>query len=150
MSRWSHAAVLHLIAILGIDIEELLRLVRARTAIVLLLIIFAETGLLIGFFLPGDSLLFTAGLFAGQGQARTSRWSSSAASSPRSSATRSATPSARRSGRRLFRRPDSKLFKQEYVERTDEFFETHGPKTIVLARFVPVVRTFAPILAGVG
>ena len=56
----------------------------------------------------------------------------------------------KRVGPALFRRPDSRFFKQEYVERTEDFFEDHGPKTIVLARFVPVVRTFAPILAGVG
>ena len=61
-----------------------------------------------------------------------------------------ATRSAARSGRRSSSRPNSKLFKQEYVQRADEFFESHGAKTIVLARFVPVVRTFAPILAGVG
>ena len=55
-----------------------------------------------------------------------------------------------KAGPRIFRRPDSRFFKQEYVERTEKFFERHGPKTIVIARFVPVVRTFAPVLAGVG
>ena len=130
---------------LSLDPKQILDSLSPYGEIGLFLIIFAESGLLIGFFLPGDSLLFTAGLLADQGklEPRGGRWS--AASSPRSSATRSASRSASRPGRALFRRPDSRFFKQEYVERTEEFFEQHGPKTIVLARFVPVVRTFAPI-----
>ncbi len=56
----------------------------------------------------------------------------------------------KRLGPRLFRKPDSRIFKQEYVERTKGFFDRHGPKTIVIARFVPVVRTFTPVMAGVG
>lgn len=114
-------------------------------------VIFAESGLLIGFFLPGDSLLFTAGLLASQGKFGLSL------------------PVVlvgcfvaavlgdqvgylfgKRVGPSIFRRPNSRLFKQEYVVKADEFFERHGPKTIVLARFVPVVRTFVPVLAGVG
>lgn len=115
----------------------------------LFLIVFAESGLFFGFFLPGDSLLFTAGLFAAQGTLdlpvilvgcficavagdQVGYWF------------------GQRVGPALFKRPDSRLFKQEYVERAQHFFEKHGPKTIVLARFVPIVRTFAPILAGVG
>jgi membrane-associated protein len=115
----------------------------------LFLIVFAESGLLIGFFLPGDSLLFTAGLFAAQGTLNlplilVGCFVAAVAGDQVGYAF------GKRVGPSLFRRPDSRLFKQEYVERAQAFFERHGPKTIVLARFVPIVRTFAPILAGVG
>src|SRR5260370_21797994 len=113
------------------------------------LIVFAETGLLVGFFLPGDSLLFTAGVLAGQ--SKLDLWL--------------LLPGAfvaavlgdqfgyfigRRFGPPLFRRPDSRFLKQEYVDRTHAFFERHGPKAVVLARFVPIVRTFTPVAAGIG
>ena len=135
-----------------LDPEKIIDWLGPWATIGLFLIVFAESGLLIGFFLPGDSLLFTAGLLACPGQVRTCTCpsSSSAASSPRSLGDQVGYV-VRQAGRpALFRRPDSRLFKQEYVQRTKDFFEKHGPKTIVLARFVPVVRTFAPILAGVG
>src|SRR5262245_20155690 len=129
-----------------IDPQELL---RSFGTIGLFLIIFAESGLLIGFFLPGDSLLFTAGLFAAKGDLNivvilVGCFISAVAGDQVGYAF------GRRVGPSIFSRPNSKLFKQEYVQRADEFFESHGAKTIVLARFVPVVRTFAPILAGVG
>ena len=113
------------------------------------LIVFAETGLLIGFFLPGDSLLFTAGLLASQGHldlALVLIGGFVAAFV----GTELGYTIGERLGPRLFRRQDSRLFKQEYVERTKAFFDRHGPKTIVLARFVPIVRTFTPVMAGVG
>ncbi len=134
---------------ISLDPKSLLDSLSPYAEIAVWLIVFAETGLLIGFFLPGDSLLFTAGLLAGQG--KLDIWL--------------VVPGAfvfavlgdqvgytigSRIGPRLFSKPDSKIFKQEYVERTKEFFEKHGPKTIVIARFVPIVRTFAPVLAGVG
>jgi len=119
-------------------------------------VIFAESGLLFGFFLPGDSLLFTAGFLA---------------SAPSSVDESLHLPLGflligcfiaavtgdqvgyifgRRVGPALFRRPDSRFFKQENVEKAHAFFEKYGAKTIVLARFVPIVRTFAPIVAGVS
>jgi membrane-associated protein len=114
-----------------------------------ILIIFAETGLLIGFFLPGDSLLFTAGLLASDGKLNLAAiligCFAAAVIGDQVGFT-----FGQKAGPRIFRREDSRFFKQEYVERTHAFFEKHGPKTIVLARFVPVVRTFAPVLAGVG
>lgn len=115
----------------------------------LFVIVFAESGLLVGFFLPGDSLLFTAGLFAAQGTLNlplilTGCFVAAVAGDQVGYAF------GQRLGPSLFRRPDSRFFKQEYVERAQGFFERHGPKTIILARFVPIVRTFAPILAGVG
>ena len=115
----------------------------------LFLIVFAESGLLFGFFFPGDSLLFTAGLFAAQGTLSlplilVGCFIAAVAGD------QVGYVFGQRVGPALFKRPDSRLFKQEYVERARAFFEKHGPKTIVLARFVPIVRTFAPILAGVG
>ena len=115
----------------------------------LFLIVFAESGLFFGFFLPGDSLLFTAGLFAAQGILNLPLiligcFVAAVAGD------QVGYVFGQRVGPALFRRPDSRLFKQEYVTRAQAFFEKHGPKTIVLARFVPIVRTFAPILAGVG
>ena len=115
----------------------------------LFLIVFAESGLFFGFFLPGDSLLFTAGLFAAQGILNlplilVGCFVAAVAGD------QVGYVFGQRVGPALFRRPDSRLFKQEYVTRAQAFFEKHGPKTIVLARFVPIVRTFAPILAGVG
>ncbi|MBM3674223.1 MAG: DedA family protein [Actinobacteria bacterium] len=130
----------------AIDPQELL---RSFGTIGLFLIVFAESGLLIGFFLPGDSLLFTAGLFASRGDLNIAVillgcFLAAVIGDQVGYAF------GRRVGPSIFRRPNSKLFKQEYVEQADEFFERHGAKTIVLARFVPIVRTFAPILAGVG
>jgi len=115
----------------------------------LILIIFAETGLLVGFFLPGDSLLFTAGLLANQGKLNLAAillgGFAAAVVGDQVGFTLGV-----RVGPRLLRRPDSKLFKRAYIERTESFFDRHGPKTVLLARFVPIVRTFAPVLAGVG
>jgi membrane-associated protein len=139
----------HLIALLGIDIEQLVDSLSPYGEIALWLIVFAETGLLIGFFLPGDSLLFTAGILAGQGKLDIAMvvigCFVAAVIGDQVGFT-----IGQKAGPRLFRREDSRFFKQEYVDRTRHFFEKHGPKTIVLARFVPIVRTFAPTLAGVG
>ncbi len=115
----------------------------------LLLVVFAESGLLIGFFLPGDSLLFTAGVFAAKGDLTlpvvlVGVFVAAVLGDQVGYAF------GHKVGPALFRRPDSRFFKQEHVERAQRYFEEHGPKTIVLARFVPIVRTFAPIVAGVG
>lgn len=111
--------------------------------------IFAESGLFFGFFLPGDSLLFTAGLLASQGALDIGLL---AAGSFLAAGLGDSVGYAfgRRVGPRLFSREDSRLFRRGHVERTKRFYDRHGAKTIVLARFVPIVRTFAPILAGVG
>jgi membrane-associated protein len=145
---------MHLLAAGGFLDPE--RLIDAVGLFGIFAVVFAESGLLVGFFLPGDSLLFTAGFFA---------------SSP------SSIPDAlhlplfplligcvvaaivgdqvgyvfgRRVGPALFRRPESRLFKPENVDKAREYFDRYGAKTIVLARFVPIVRTFAPIVAGVS
>lgn len=137
------------IALFGIDVNEIVESLSPYAEIVLWLIIFAETGLLLGFFLPGDSLLFTAGVLAGGGKLDIVMLVVgcfvAAVAGDQTGYT-----IGKRLGPRLFRKTESRVFKQEYVERTRGFFEKHGPKTIVLARFVPIVRTFAPTLAGVG
>jgi len=113
----------------------------------MILIIFSETGLMVGFFLPGDSLLVTAGLFAARGDLdiavlvpaliiaaicgnTTGYWIGN------------------RAGKALYSRPNSLLFRREHLLRTHEFYERHGGKTIILAQFMPIVRTFAPVVAG--
>ena len=141
-------AVRHL-ALFGIDVEELLDSLSPYAEIAVWGIVFAETGLLIGFFLPGDSLLFTAGILAGQG--KLDIWMVTLGAFVFAIlGDQVGYTIGQKLGPRLFRKPDSRFFQQEYVERTRAFFEKHGPKTIVLARFVPIVRTFAPTLAGVG
>ena len=112
-------------------------------------IVFAETGLLVGLFLPGDSLLFTIGVVAGAGgldivQITLLLTAASVIGD------QSGYFLGHRTGPRIFSRPDSSLFKQEYVTRTMQFFERHGGKPLIYAKFVPVVRTFAPFMAGVG
>ena len=115
----------------------------------LIAIVFAETGLMIGFFLPGDSLLFTAGFLASAGllDFRVLLLSLMAAAIIGDQV---GYLTGRWAGRRLFSRPDSRFFRKAYVDKTHRFYERYGVSTIVLARFVPIVRTFAPIVAGVG
>jgi membrane-associated protein len=112
-------------------------------------ILFSETGLLVGFFLPGDSLLFTVGVVARAGHldiVLVNVVLMSAAMLGDSTGYLI----GRKTGPRIFSRPDSRLFKQEYVTRTRKFYDKYGGKTIVYARFVPIVRTFAAFVAGVG
>jgi membrane-associated protein len=112
-------------------------------------IVFTETGLLVGFVLPGDSLLFTIGVVAGAGQLNlfvmivlltaaclVGDWCGYLL--------------GRRAGPAIFNRPDSRFFKHEHLQRTHAFYEKYGGKTIIYAKFVPIIRTFAPFVAGVG
>jgi membrane-associated protein len=112
-------------------------------------IVFTETGLLVGFFLPGDSLLITAGLLAGMGSLNI--WLLNALVMVAAIVGDSTGYAiGRRLGPRIFTRPKSLLFNPKHVVRTQRFYEKYGAKTIVIARFVPIIRTFAPVLAGVG
>jgi len=128
------------------NVPELIRVVGFYG---LIAIVFAETGLLAGFFLPGDSLLITAGIFAARGDLNiytliptltlaavvgdaTGYWI------------------GKRTGRALYSRPDSFFFRREHLQYTKDYYEKHGGKTIVIARFIPILRTFAPVVAGVG
>ena len=112
-------------------------------------IVFSETGLLVGFFLPGDSLLFTVGVVAGAGSLDIV-WVNVVLASAAMIGDSTGYWLGRKTGPRIFSRPDSRFFKQEYVHRTKAFYDRYGGKTIILARFVPIVRTFAAFVAGVG
>jgi membrane-associated protein len=112
-------------------------------------VVFAETGLLLGFFLPGDSLLFTVGVVSGAGRLDIV-WINAALMAAALVGDTTGFFLGRHTGPRIFTRPDSRLFKQEYVRRTKEFYDRYGGKTIIMARFVPVIRTFAPFMAGVS
>ncbi|MEV7976203.1 VTT domain-containing protein [Streptomyces sp. NPDC086519] len=117
----------------------------------LLLVVFAESGLLIGFFLPGDSLLFTCGLLITSNQLDFPLWGAIALICLAAIlGDQAGYMFGKKVGPTLFNRPDSRLFKQENVAKAHEFFEKHGPKSLILARFVPVIRTFTPIIAGVS
>lgn len=127
--------------------EHLIEYILAAGYVALFLVVFAESGLFFGFFLPGDSLLFTAGIFAARGDLnialicvscfiaavagdQVGYWFGS------------------KVGKRLYSRPDSFFFRKEHLEKTKAFYAKHGKRTLILARFIPVVRTFAPIVAG--
>jgi membrane-associated protein len=114
-------------------------------------VVFAECGLLVGFFLPGDSLLFTAGLLVRDGRFHQPLWLVCLLICVAAVlGNQVGYLIGRKAGPAVFSRPDSRLFKQEYVEKTAAFFERHGPRAIVLARFVPIVRTFITVMAGAG
>ena len=145
-----------IIAVEFLDWLDPEKLIQAVGLFGVFAVVFAESGLLFGFFLPGDSLLFTAGFFASKPESipealhlpllplligcllaavigdQVGYWF------------------GRTAGPTVFNRPDSRFFKQEYVARAHGYFERYGPKTIVLARFIPIVRTFVPVVAGVG
>tara|TARA_Y100000114_G_scaffold72489_1_gene66444 strand:- start:62 stop:793 length:732 start_codon:yes stop_codon:yes gene_type:complete len=140
-------------AIPGLD--DLVNVIIALGIFAVIAVIFAESGLLIGFFLPGDSLLFTAGALYATGILpgdipinihifvillfiaavagdSVGYWF------------------GRKVGPRIFKKPDAKIFKQAHIQNAQKFYEKHGGKTIIMARFVPIVRTFAPVVAGAG
>ncbi len=131
--------------------HDLLELIKAVGIIGVWGMVFAESGLLVGFFLPGDSLLFSAGFLASPNVAFFDIWYLiigcwiAAVVGDNVGYV-----FGRRVGRKLFRREDSLLFKKDNLIKAQEFYDAHGGKAIVLARFIPIVRTFAPIVAGIG
>jgi len=131
------------------DPAALFELVRWGGYVALAAIVFTETGLLIGFFLPGDSLLITAGLVAATG-ALDIWWLNILLSVAAIVGDSVGYAIGYRTGPRIFTREDSRWFNRAHLVRTREFYERHGGKTIVLARFIPIIRTFAPVVAGVG
>jgi membrane-associated protein len=134
---------------LATDPTALYELIRWGGYAVLVAIVFTETGLLVGFFLPGDSLLITAGLVAAAGGLDI--WILSFSLSLAAIVGDSVGYAiGYRTGPRIFRKEESRWFSRKHLIRTREFYERHGGKTIVLARFIPIIRTFAPVVAGVG
>jgi membrane-associated protein len=134
------------IAAIGIDPN---RLIRSVGTLGLLAAIFAESGILLGFFLPGDSLLFTAGLLTATTNVLPPLGVLVVACSVAAIAgDQFGYGLGRRFGPGIFDRPSSRFLKREYLTRAEAFFDRHGSKTIVLARFVPVVRTLTPVIAG--
>ena len=115
----------------------------------LVAIVFAETGLLVGFFLPGDSLLITAGVFAAGGLLDIRLLVPSLIVA---AIVGNATGYAigKRTGKALYSRPDSLLFRREHLQMTHDYYDKHGGITIILAQFIPILRTFAPVVAGVA
>jgi membrane-associated protein len=134
-----------------LDPDKILVSMGAFAVIGVCLIIFAECGLLIGFFLPGDTLLFTAGMFIARDSIATPLWLMCVLLSVCAFVGNvSGYWIGAKVGPTLFNKPDSRLFKREHVDRTHAFFEKYGARAIVLARFVPIVRTFITAIAGVG
>jgi membrane-associated protein len=129
--------------------QSLDALIRWGGYAVLVAIVFAETGLLIGFFLPGDSLLITAGLVAAAGGLNI-WWLNALLIVAAIVGDSVGYAIGARIGPRLFTREKSWLFNPRHVQRTRDFYARHGARTIVIARFVPIIRTFAPVVAGVG
>ena len=133
-----------------VNVLDPVSLLQTFGTIGVFLILFAETGLLIGFFLPGDSLLFTAGLLVSGGTLlHVPLWLLCLLVSVAAVAgDQFGYVFGRRFGPAVFRRPDSRVFKQQNLVRARAFFDRYGARSIVLARFVPIVRTFTPIVAG--
>ncbi len=131
------------------DPEKLKAFIAAGSYPVLFAIVFSETGLMMGFFLPGDSLLVTAGILAGQHIL--DPWAlCGLLSAAAILGDNTGYWIGRKTGPVIFKRPKSLLFNPAHVERAHGFYERYGGKTVVIARFVPIVRTFAPVVAGVG
>lgn len=130
----------------GVDLQTL---IQSAGYFGISAIVFAESGLLIGFFLPGDSLLFTAGFLASQGFLNI--WMLCGLTFVCAVAGDSVGYAfGKKVGPMIFKREDSRFFHKDHLDRAKKFYEKYGAKTIVIARFMPVVRTFAPIVAGVG
>lgn len=131
--------------------EALLHFIVNFGWLAVIAVIFAESGLMVGFFLPGDSLLFISGTLVQQGTFSINifafivlLWFAAVAGNSTGYFL------GTKYGRKLFRRPDSRFFRHEYLQMAEDFYEKHGNKTIVYAMFIPVVRAFAPVVAGIA
>ena len=131
------------------QIPSIAEVIRWGGLLALVIIVFVETGLLIGFFLPGDSLLVTAGLFAAKGDLNIVVLNLSLMGAAIAGDSVGYLIGLK-AGKRLYARENSFFFRKEHLMRTKAFYDKHGGKTIIMARFVPIVRTFAPVVAGVA
>jgi membrane-associated protein len=141
--------LIDLIVHLDAHLSELIRTYGLWTYLILFVVIFCETGLVITPFLPGDSLLFAAGSFAALGDLKVV-WLFVILAVAAILGDTVNYWIGHRIGPRIFQREKSRFFKKEYLDRTHAFYEKHGGKTIIIARFVPIIRTFAPFVAGIG
>ena len=133
------------------DPTQLVHSFGALAVVIVALIIFAETGLLAGFFLPGDSILFPMGLLMATGAVDFPLWLACILfSSAAWLGDQTGYWVGRKAGPAIFNKPDSKFFSQKNVSRTNSFFERYGSKAVIFAHFVPVLRTFVPVAAGIG
>ncbi|HSW85555.1 MAG TPA: DedA family protein [Candidatus Saccharimonadales bacterium] len=128
---------------------DVTHIVQAGGLLLIAAIIFGESGMFIGFFFPGDTLLLTAGVFAGQGKLSLISVIAVVAVAA-IIGDNVGYHIGRRYGRKLFRKPNGLVFRQEYVTRAEDFYEKYGSKTMLIAHFIPIVRTFAPAVAGVA
>jgi membrane-associated protein len=125
------------------------QIIQSGGLLLIAAIVFGESGMFLGFFFPGDTLLLTAGVFAAQGKLSLAAVIAVVAVAA-IAGDNTGYHIGKRYGRRLFRKPDGIVFRQEYVQRAEKFFDRFGNKAMLLAHFVPVVRTFAPAVAGVA
>jgi membrane-associated protein len=128
---------------------DVTHIVAAGGLALIALIIYAEVGLMVGFFLPGDTLLLSAGIFAAQGKLPIV-WSIVVIAIAAILGDNTSYFIGHKLGPRLFRKKDGIIFRQEYVQKAEDFYAKYGNKTALLAHWVPIIRTFAPLLAGVG
>lgn len=128
---------------------DVTNLIQSGGLLVIALIIYAESGMMVGFFLPGDTLLLSAGVLAAQGQFPIELTIAVIALAA-VLGDNTGYLLGRTMGKRLFKKKDGVIFRQEYVQRAETFYEKHGAKTLLIAHYVPIVRSFAPLVAGVG
>jgi membrane-associated protein len=137
--------------ILHFDLKGILTDLGPLAMVIVCLIIIAETGLLVGFFLPGDSLLFTVGLMIGTGLIDVPIWLACILISASAIAgDQLGYFIGRKAGPAVFKRPNSRFFSQKNADRAQQFFVKHGAKAVIFAHYVPILRTFVPVAAGVG
>lgn len=129
-----------------IDVSSL---IQSGGLLVIALIVYAESGMMVGFFLPGDTLLLSAGVLAAQGQFPIELTIAVIAGAA-ILGDNTGYLIGRTMGKRLFKKKDGIIFRQEYVQKAEKFYEKHGAKTLLIAHYVPIVRSFAPLVAGVG
>jgi len=132
---------------LAMNLYNVRGLIEWGGTLLVCVIIFVETGLFVGFFLPGDSLLVTAGVFAGAGNLKLS-WLLIGVTLCAIAGDQLGYWIGRRAGQALYKREDSRFFKRKHLETAHEFYEQYGGKTVILARFLPIIRTFCPPVAG--